>query len=217
MNARTPGAARDLLQAAVAFGLWTAVVQLGWLPMQYGLGALALLAVAWPPRVAWGRPAVGAVLGRYLPFAVVWLAFLIVYLRAMHALGWTVPVQPMLKQLADQGLATRDCAMLCTTIVVLGPLAEEFVYRGCLWTGLAVAAPRGVVHAVVAVLFGLAHGPYYALPIAVLGAFFGWLRARHDALLPSVVAHMFHNGLTVFVTLAWPGHLALLYPAPAGS
>jgi membrane protease YdiL (CAAX protease family) len=211
MNGGAQRPAPPLLQLAVVATV-AAAAYLGWVPMQAGLGALTVLAVLWPPRVPWGAPAVGAVLRRYLPFAVAWLAFLVVYLQAMHAFGHPVPVQPNLREFAAHGTAAPGFALWCLLIVVVAPLAEETLFRGYLWTGFASAAPRWFAHVATAALFGLVHGWDYALPIAVLGAFFGWLRASKGALLPCVVAHATHNALTVLITVLWPGHLELLYP-----
>ena len=52
-----------------------------------GLAALVALAVAWPPAVAWRPVALRSVLVHYLPFAVLWLLFVIGYLWSAHALG----------------------------------------------------------------------------------------------------------------------------------
>jgi membrane protease YdiL (CAAX protease family) len=96
--------------------------------------------------------------------------------------------------------------------VVGAPLAEELVFRGYLhaalrsWLGPWSAIVTG------ALLFGLLHGLTYALPIAVLGLWFGWLRERTGSLLPSMLGHALHNGTAVVVAAAWPRSLELLYP-----
>ena len=73
------------------------------------------------------------------------------------------------------------------------------------------ALPSWGTQAVVATLFGLAHGLAHALPIGVLSLVFGYLRQRHGSLLPSMLAHAAHNGITVTVVVCWPGTLDLLY------
>lgn len=209
MTAPRAGSAAPLAQLAVVAAL-ALLLQHGWPAI--GLPGLVAMACFWPPLVRWAPLPVGRVLAAYLPFAVAWLGFVIVYLRVMHAFGFPVAPQPALLALAEQGMAMPDLVVTVTAIVVLAPLLEELVFRGYLFTALGTVLPAPAVHLLVAVAFGLVHGLPYALPIGVLALLFGWLRARHEALLPPMFAHAVHNGLTVLLTLLWPGHLELLYP-----
>ncbi len=209
MSARRAGLAEPLLQLLAVVPLFV-VMQAGWWPG--AAFAVIGLAVVWPARVRWMPAAVRSVFTVYVPFAVAWVVFTALYLRGMHAVGWTVAPQPLLQQLAEQGTAMPEFWAALVSIVVVAPLFEEIVFRGYVFTGLSVVLPRAAVHVVTAAAFGLVHGLSYALPIGVLALLFGWLRARHDALLPSILAHAVHNGLTVVVALAWPAHLELLYP-----
>ena len=102
--------------------------------------------------------------------------------------------------------------LVVLAVVLLAPFFEELLFRGYLFTALLTVLPMWAVQLVTATAFGLVHGLDYALPIAVLALLFGWLRARYQALLPSMFAHAVHNGITVVVTLSWPQHLDLLYP-----
>jgi membrane protease YdiL (CAAX protease family) len=198
------------LQALLAFGAFTLLPR--FVPYALVPLAIVLLAAAWPPAVPWRPLRARAVLRVYLPFAVAWLVFVILYLRAAHWLGHTIAPQPQLAELAEHGASTPGFAMVCFAIVVVAPVCEEIVFRGYLQTALRGIVPDRVGLLATSALFGLAHGPDYALPIGVLALAFGWLRLRYDALLPAIFAHAVHNGLTVAVTLLWPGHLELLYP-----
>lgn len=205
-----PAAARTaVVQLPCAIAAWMSGAAFG---LEAGIAALTVFALAWPPRAPWRPLAAKRVLAAYLPFAVAWLMFVALYLRVTHACGWTVPPQPDLARLAHDGLATPGLVSRLVGIVVIAPVLEEVLFRGYLFTALDVVAPRPVVHVATAVAFGAVHGAGYALPIGVLALFFGWLRARHGSLLPSILAHAGHNALTVGVTMAWPGHLELLYP-----
>lgn len=210
MSARP--AVADLVPALQLFAALGCVllVSLGYLVI--GLFLLAILAAAWPPAVPWRPVAALRVLLVYVPFAVVWLAGVTLYLQVAHALGFTVPVQPQLAEIAAKGTSTPDLPVLCLAIVVVHPLAEEILFRGYLFTALLRALPSWATQLVTAVVFGLVHGLHYALPIGVLALLFGWLRARHASLLPSILAHTVHNGLCVVITVAWPQYLELLYP-----
>ena len=203
--------ASAVVQAAAEIGVFTAM-SLGWLRAEIANVALVVLAVAWPPAVRWRPAAVRSVLRTYLPFAAAWLLFVIVYLRLLHLFGLPARPQPLLRQIADGGLGDPTAIGIVAGIVVIAPVCEEIVFRGYLWTGLRRLLPVTLAHVLTAAIFGLFHGWHYALPIALLGLLFGFLRARHDALLPAIYAHALHNGLTVAVTALWPGHLELLYP-----
>jgi len=71
--------------------------------------------------------------------------------------------------------------------------------------------PGWAAVAITAGAFGAVHGLPYALPVGLLGCMFGWLRLRHDSLLPSMFAHAVHNALIVLVTVLFPESLAWLY------
>jgi len=176
--------------------------------------ALALvLAVAWPPGAPWRPLAPASVLLRYLPFAAAWYGFVWLYLHAAHAAGHPIPPQPDLEALATQGTGLPNFSVVVAVVVVLAPFVEELLFRGYLFGALVAAGlPMAAVQLVSAAAFGLVHGLDYALPIGALALLFGYLRQRHGALLPSMLAHAVHNGLTVVVTVAWPGHLEYLYP-----
>ncbi|MBL9079934.1 MAG: CPBP family intramembrane metalloprotease [Planctomycetes bacterium] len=189
----------------------TAVGSVLLLHLWAGLLVLLAFVCAWPPRVPWGRPAVRTVLLAYVPFALGWTAFAAGYLRLMAALGLPVAPQPMLVELAAGGWAQPGLAVAALGIVVVAPLVEELLFRGYVFTGLAVLLRPWGVQLATAALFGLAHGPGHALPIGVLSLLFGYLRQHQGALLPSVLAHALHNGVTLTVVLTWPDLLDLLY------
>ncbi len=205
---RPRASAAAFAQLGLAFGCVLLVGAQFWA----GLAALVALGCAWPPQVALRPLAARRVLLAYLPFAVGWLAFVVAYLRVLHALGQPLSPQGPLQQLAEHGTGLDGFALLVFGIVVVAPVLEEVVFRGYLFTALATVLPMWAVQAVTALLFGLVHGLAYALPIAVLALLFGWLRQRHRALGPPILAHAVHNGITVLLAILWPAHLDLLYP-----
>lgn len=165
------------------------------------------------PRPLPFRPAaVGRVLAVYFPFILLWGLFVFGYLRAMHWLGLTVPVQPLLYYWPDGDPGRPAFWMVAAMMVVVGPLAEEIVFRGYLHGVLEAVFGVRVAWVVTALAFGILHGWPYALPIGVLGLLFGWLRLRHRSLLAPFVAHAVHNGAIVLLTSTVPGFLDWLYP-----
>jgi membrane protease YdiL (CAAX protease family) len=151
-----------------------------------------LLARGLPPAWPFRPGRLLAVLRTYLPFAVLWVGFLVGYLALARALGQSLAPQAPLRYLAEAGLGRPLGLVVVLGLVVAAPVAEEVVFRGFLQGALAnVLPPR----------LGL-----------VVGLLFGWLVWRHGSLLPAILAHALHNGLTVLATLCWPAHLDWLYP-----
>lgn len=181
-------------------------------PSGTGLLALPVLAVWWPPAVAWLPCPVGVVLRRYALFAPCWLLGLWLYLQLLAAVGAPVVPQDLLQRLATDGLHDATAVASVLLAVGLAPLVEELLFRGYFYTALRSRLPAAAALPLTAVLFGLAHGLAYALPVAVLGYWFGRLREHYDALLPAIFAHALHNACTVVLVLVWPTHLQWLYP-----
>lgn len=190
---------------------------LGWVEASAAVAGVAFAIVAaaarWlPPAQPWLPPFAGAVLRAYLPFLLGWVAVLVGYLALMRAVGQPVAAQPQLLYLAQGGLNRPAFWLVVLVVVVAAPLAEEIAFRGYLQPALAQRFGATGAAAATAVVFGLMHGIEYALPVGLLGGLFGWLVAARGCLLPAVFAHMLHNGVTVAVTVLWPGSLDLLYP-----
>lgn len=201
--------ATPLLQLPVVLGIAWIAFSFG---LESGLLALAVAVAVWPPQVPWRPVAARSVLLGYVPFAAAWLLFVVLWLRTTHACGWTIAPQPILEQIAKQGSAMPGLVLVVVGIVLIAPVFEEIVFRGYVFTALDQVLPRWATQLGTAAAFGALHGPGYSVPIGVLALFFGWLRARSGSLLPSILAHAVHNGVTVAVTLSWPGHLEYLYP-----
>ncbi|MCA8964759.1 MAG: CPBP family intramembrane metalloprotease [Planctomycetes bacterium] len=188
--------------------------RLEWSMAGFVVGCAAVVGFA-----AWQRPATpwrpGRALwvwSRYLPFLLLWVPLLVGYLWLAHRLDVPVPPQGALDYLATTPLTRPGCWLVVLGIVVGAPLAEEIVFRGFLQGALQHLLPRWLAIALTAAVFGLCHTLPYALPVGLLGAFFGWLFSRCGSLWPSVIAHATHNLVTVVVTIAWPTSLDLLYP-----
>jgi membrane protease YdiL (CAAX protease family) len=160
----------------------------------------------WPPRGALHAP------GLYGAFLLAWVpGTMFGYAWLLRVTGADFPPQPHLQYFASRALAAWPSVLAWATVVVVGPLAEEFAFRGYLRDLLHdVLGPRAGLW-LTSVLFGLFHGVVFALPLTLLGLLFGWLRERYDSLAPAFVAHALHNGLTVGITMTWPEVLDAIY------
>jgi uncharacterized protein len=82
------------------------------------------------------------------------------------------------------------------------PFAEELFFRGLGVRALAFLG-SGVGILGTALVFGLAHGLFVALPVLVaFGAALGWVRLRSDSVWPGVVAHGLFNALALIAVYA---------------
>lgn len=90
--------------------------------------------------------------------------------------------------------------------VVVGPFAEELLFRGALLANLRMRMSDARAIGISAIAFGLVHlpdlhGVWYAVPNLVLvGLFCAWLRVRSGSLWPALVCHGANNMLAA---LAW--------------
>lgn len=103
--------------------------------------------------------------------------------------------------------------------VATAPLAEEFVYRGVLYSPLQRAiGVKGAV-AVVLGIFTLIHVPQYLPNVGVILAVFilsvalTVVRAKWGRLLPCVIIHLVFNGITAVILVLEP-YLQRYLPTP---
>ena len=180
----------------------------------YAVGCVIVLGLQQlTPRPQPWRPArLRAVSAVYLPFFVVWSLLLLGYLRLLHWLGHAVPPQEQMHYLAAGEWSRPGFWLAAVTVVGLGPLAEEILFRGYLHSLLRQRLSAWPAIGLGGLLFGAMHPLGTMLPIALLGMLFGWLRERHGSLWPSCWAHMLHNLLQVALIVAWPGAIDWLYP-----
>lgn len=124
---------------------------------------------------------------------------------AFAALGLFVAINLALALLPEAWLTAynADMAPIASTglltalsIVVVGPLAEELVFRGIIQTRLERAMPVWAAVVLQAVLFGVTHGTPVQMAYAFLmGLVFGLLRSRTGSILPGLAAHAAFNAM----------------------
>ena len=125
-------------------------------------------------------------------------------LALLPALYW--PIERLVD--ADPGASARelvsridgsvDVLLLTVAVVLVGPVAEEWFYRGMLLPALAssVGPTLGIIGS--AFIFGLVHQNLVVLPgLMAFGAVVGWLTASTGRIGPAIVTHMSFNATTV--------------------
>lgn len=82
--------------------------------------------------------------------------------------------------------------------VFIGPVLEEMLFRGVLFRGLRRIYPVGLVTIMTAWFFGAAHMHWQAMvTIGLVGLVFGWLRGWSGSIVPTALAHMAFNAVSV--------------------
>lgn len=149
-------------------------------------------AALWPLGPRWGWPALLAVgCGATVGVGPGWLArWLAEHLPALDA-GNLAAIQAL--------LASDDpwvMPLMVLSVVLLAPLAEEWLFRGVLFDGITRAAGPYAAWALTTVLFALYHlDPVHVIAVSFTGGVLGALRLRSGSLLPSTVAHLVNNAL----------------------
>lgn len=100
---------------------------------------------------------------------------------------------------------TAHAALLLIIIAGVGPFVEELLYRGALFTGLRTGTNAASATITTGLMFTLVHQePRWWLPIFVMAACIGYLRAQSGSLWPGVLLHGAFNGSTLALTWGGP-------------
>jgi len=85
---------------------------------------------------------------------------------------------------------------------VVGPVAEEVLFRGVLFAGLRTFTSRLTAMLISSAVFAVAHTNLIGfLPILLLGCLLATLYERTGSLLSPMAVHVFHNALLIGVSL----------------
>jgi len=102
---------------------------------------------------------------------------------------------------------------------VMAPLAEEFFFRGFMFTTFARRLGPAWATVIVATVFGLVHAPGSPLlGVVVLGVFGAALCIlcwRLRSIVPGMALHALHNSISFAATKSFPGWGLLLLAAAA--
>ncbi len=117
--------------------------------------------------------------------------------------GLPVPEHPVTFELQDT-TSKLMIFKIAFSACVAAPIIEELLFRGTFFPALAVVLRSPVLAGIVTSLaFGLIHptGIPAVLPLACIGGMSCFLAYQTRSLVPSMVMHAFHNGVTLLVSL----------------
>ncbi|MBU0756251.1 MAG: CPBP family intramembrane metalloprotease [Planctomycetes bacterium] len=81
------------------------------------------------------------------------------------------------------------------------PIQEELLFRGFLQSGLRDLLGPWPSILLSSVFFGSMHEIQAIFPVIALGCILGWLRERTGSIFPSILVHIVHNTLMLFVLI----------------
>ncbi|MBI2773239.1 MAG: CPBP family intramembrane metalloprotease [Chloroflexi bacterium] len=93
------------------------------------------------------------------------------------------------------------------TSAAIAPFAEEILFRGLIFGGLAQRMPVALAAAISALLWALAHGVGVLLPIFVLGLGLAWVYWRTRSLWAAMLTHALVNAVSLTLLFALPKDL----------
>ena len=131
---------------------------------------------------------------------------LMVFSAAYHLLFVLItghgPQAQTISKVLDSSPGHPGLALLVGHVVLFGPLTEELIFRGFVFSGLRRRADFPLAAGMSAVLFAAFHfNVGLFLPIAVMGMVFAWLFERTRSMWPGFAVHVIWNLLGVGVAL----------------
>ena len=145
------------------------------------------------------RQSLRQAIGGYVTAIPVLVGVLLATMAVIKLIGWEPEPQPVFELLyAEPRSSVVWYAMWL--VMLLGPVAEEVVFRGVAYTMLKRRVGIGWAIVLSGVLFALLHvDPVGFVPIAVLGMLLAYLYEQTGSLVPSIAVHMAHNSVMVFM------------------
>jgi len=173
--------------------------------------AVLVLAVLWlgrtfiglhPSELGLRRPRPAAL--SYAAFAAAGLWIVSVLINAAWISLFGANPQSLIVSVgAHRGLAAL--ALDLTTGSIVAPFAEEMLFRGLIFGGLAQRLPFPVAASASGLLFATAHGLAVVAPIFVLGVGLAYIYRRTGTLWSSVLAHGLVNAISLLLVFAGAG------------
>jgi membrane protease YdiL (CAAX protease family) len=175
---------------------------LAWLARRHGMGfrsAYGLVGFPVFSSVAWAIAGLVSI-----------RVFTLLYGAVTQVLGWEPPLRST-SELTD--LFGADWAGLlfgAVIVVVIGPFVEEIVFRGLLLGAFRQQFGARVAIGASAIVFAASHLTLWTLvPLAVLGAFLGWLVLAKGSVWPAFAVHALYNAVPLVAAFYVSGALGV--------
>lgn len=188
----------------------------GLLARQLVMLGLTVVALLWLPRL-WGDDISRAELGLTRPMRWSDIGWALVGIVAAYGGSMLLSVLAQwfmswvdLSEPQNLGLSALnpgiEMSLAFLTLVIIGPIAEEVIFRGYLYGRLQALQIRFWVRTlVVSALFALAHWQWnVALDVFILSVIMCVLREKTDSLWPSIIMHMVKNGVAFYFMFVNP-------------
>jgi membrane protease YdiL (CAAX protease family) len=130
-----------------------------------------------------------------------WLLSILVNVLQIRAFGAN-PQSLVITVGAHSGLPAL--LMDLVTGAVIAPFAEEVLYRGLIFGGLAQRMPLAAAGTISALLFAVSHGLGVLGPIFVLGLGLAWVYVRTGTIWAPMVTHAVVNAISLLILFAAP-------------
>lgn len=110
---------------------------------------------------------------------------------------WLIPPGPFFRELMS--LPERgSLPLVLATVVLVGPVSEELIFRGVLLRGFLENYRAWVAILLSSLLFAFIHlNPWQGVSGFFIGCLFAWFVARTGSLLPAIAGHVMTNGLAI--------------------
>lgn len=172
-----------------------------------GALALVLLVLAYrlglrPRDLGFTRPTLSVIGDAVVAAAGLWLLSIVVNLISARLFG--PHPQALIETFSSHhGLAAYAMDLVASALVA--PLAEESLFRGVIYGGLAQRMPLWGAAVISALLFALFHGLGVTLPIFFLGLGLAYVYARAGTIWASISTHALVNAISVTLLFAQQG------------
>ena len=104
----------------------------------------------------------------------------------------------MLEENSDM-ITSSSMLMQVVCVGIVGPVAEEVLFRGLMLTALKKNMPSWIAIIISSVIFGIMHGnPIGIIYATAMGILMGWIFHRTGSILASCIFHIVYNTVSLF-------------------
>ena len=116
------------------------------------------------------------------------------YMTLFSMLSGVLPEQQYIGEIISHASDFRHIAVLFFMAVIIGPLAEEIIFRGFIYSGLRRKSGFLTASIISACIFSIFHmHPGLFIPLAFMGFIFARIYEKSNSILPCVIVHMLWN------------------------